>query len=106
MFWLSNMLKHTDLTCGTGFQPVKTCVEPASSRCEHPGTPGEAGEHSGAALRSRRRMAIGARSPPSDQGVGRYVEFFNRLLVAPETGLRQPGSDDPLCGTGFQPVKV
>ena len=25
-------------------------------------------------------MPVGARPPPSDQGVGRYVEFFNGLI--------------------------
>ena len=54
-----------------------------SSQLKKYGTGFEAGEHSGAALRGRRRMPIGARFPPSDQGVGRYVEFFNRLSGKP-----------------------
>jgi len=40
----------------------------------------EAVEHSGAALCGRHGMPIGARLSPSDQGVERYVEFFNRLI--------------------------
>ncbi len=44
------------------------------------GTGLEADGHGGATLRGRHRMPIGARLPPFDQGVGRYVGFFNRLL--------------------------
>ena len=31
----NSLLKNADLPCGTGFQPVKTGVAPASSRYEH-----------------------------------------------------------------------
>ncbi len=37
------------------------------------------GEHSGAALRGRRRTPIGARPPPSEQGVGRDVECLTTV---------------------------
>ena len=47
--------------CGTGFQPVLTVGRPsvAAVQC---------------------RLALGSR--PSDQGVGRYAEFFHGLVAA------------------------
>ena len=60
----------------------------ANSLLKKYGTGFEAGEQSGAALCGRHEMAIGARLPSSDQGVGRYVEFFDgRLRLSGGTRL-------------------